>query len=123
MVTLEELENPEEVEHYEPAKTSCSSTSLQGLRPKRRFTETSKMNIDEQSDTSGDEVENSNDKVEVNCEQSQLMDEAQSHLIPPEDPKKDFSCRCGSVFKNQPDLDDHIMNSSYCYDFYMYHDN
>ena len=37
--------------------------------------------------------------------------------------EKEFSCRCGTVFKSQPDLDNHIMNSSYCYDFYMYHDN
>ena len=126
-LTLEDLENSEEDEEdcYEPAETPSGFTSLQGLRPKRSCTKTMNSAY-EQSDTSGDERENSNDKSEVNHEQMNIYEEGQpssSHHIPPEDLEKDFSCRCGSVFENQPDLDDHIMNSSYCYDFYMYHDN
>ena len=45
-----------------------------------------------------------------------------SHHNSPQAKKKEVSCRCESVFKSQPDLDEHIINSSNCYDFYMYHD-
>ena len=48
--------------------------------------------------------------------------ESNSNLISPEVEKQDFSCRCGSVFEDQEDLNDHVMNNSYCYDFYMYQD-
>ena len=73
------------------------------------------------------QVTETNDKFKVDHEQGQVMDEEQeilsAQLIPPDETIKDFSCRCGTVFENQEDLNDHVMNSSYCYDFYMYHDN
>ena len=99
----------------------------------------------EQIDTSDSQTENSSDEsindhtfnngiesydnesitdeqyLKMNSEETDHP-KSSSYTTLPRDEKKEFSCRCGSVFRCQSDLDDHIMNSSYCYDFYMYHD-
>ena len=98
--------------------------------------------VSKQNNTSDEKTENSsdestNDQIEIQSDDSisdeqwrQLYEKQSDYTInspttpyntPPK--KTDYSCRCGSTFENQSDLNDHVMNSSYCYDFYMYHDN